>query len=90
MDMMNAVKSVLADVSSVSLPSEKRGDCGLGETSYRVRAYLHLRKHFSRSKVMNIDHKVKTNLKQDCHSTVYSGFRSKFAWSNCKRVCTIV
>ena len=34
-DMLNAVKSVLADVSSVSPSSEQRGDCGLGMSLYR-------------------------------------------------------
>ena len=38
-DMLNAVKSVLADVSSVSPLSDKRGDYGLGESLYRVRAH---------------------------------------------------
>ena len=39
-DMLNAVKSVLAaDISSVSPSSEQRGDCGLGESLYRVRAH---------------------------------------------------
>ena len=40
-DMLNAVKSVLAaDISSVYSPSsEQRGDCGLGESLYRVRAH---------------------------------------------------
>ena len=36
---MNAVKSMLADVSSVSLSSEQRGDYGLGESLYRVRVH---------------------------------------------------
>ena len=38
-DMMNAVKSILADVSSVSPSSEQRGDYGLGESLYRVRVH---------------------------------------------------
>ena len=38
-DMLNAVKSVLADVSSVSPSSEQRGDYELGESLYRVRVY---------------------------------------------------
>ena len=35
-DMLNAVKIMLADVSSVSPSSEQRGDYGLGESLYRV------------------------------------------------------
>ena len=38
-DMVNAVKSVLDDVLSVSPSSELRGDYGLGESLYKVRAY---------------------------------------------------
>ena len=38
-DMLNAVKSVLADVSSVSPSSEQRRDQGLGESLYRARAH---------------------------------------------------
>ena len=38
-DMLNAVKSVLADVSSVSPSSEQRGDYGLGESLYRMRVH---------------------------------------------------
>ena len=38
-DMLNAVKSVLADVSSVSPSSEQRVDYGLGESLYSVRAH---------------------------------------------------
>ena len=37
MDMLNAVKSLLADVSSVSPLSEQRVDYGLGESFYSVR-----------------------------------------------------
>ena len=36
-DMLNAVRSVLADVSGVSPSSEQR-DYGLGESLYRMRA----------------------------------------------------
>ena len=36
-DMLNVVKSVLADVSSVSPSSEQRMDYGLGESLYSVR-----------------------------------------------------
>ena len=35
-DMLNAIKSLLADVSSVSPSSEQRGDDALGESLYRV------------------------------------------------------
>ena len=35
-DMLNAVKSVLADISSVSPLSERRGDYGLGESLYKL------------------------------------------------------
>ena len=35
-DMLNAVNSVLADVSSVSPSLDQRGDYGLGERFYRV------------------------------------------------------
>ena len=35
-DMLNAVKSVLADVSSVSPSSDQRGDYGLGESCLLV------------------------------------------------------
>ena len=38
-DMLNAVKSVLADVSSVSPSSERRGDKGLEETLCGVRVH---------------------------------------------------
>ena len=38
-DMLNAIKSLLADVSSVSPSSEQRMDYGLGESLYRVRAH---------------------------------------------------
>ena len=38
-DMLNAVKSVLADVSSVSPSSEQIWGYGLGESLYRVRAH---------------------------------------------------
>ena len=41
-DMLNAAKSVLADVSSVSPSSEQRGDYGLGESLYRIRVRVHL------------------------------------------------
>ena len=47
-DMLNAVKSVLADVSSVSPLSEQRGDYGFGESLYWVRV------HVLRSKVMEL------------------------------------
>ena len=39
MDMLNAVKSVLADVSSVSPSSEQRGHYWLGESLCRVRLH---------------------------------------------------
>ena len=39
MGMMNAVKCVLAEVSSVSPSSEQRGDYGLGESLYGVRSH---------------------------------------------------
>ena len=45
-DIQNIVKSVLADDLSVSPSSKQRGDCGLGESLYKVRA------HVLRSKVM--------------------------------------
>ena len=38
-DMLNTVKSVLADVSSVSPSSEQRVDYRLGESLYRVRVH---------------------------------------------------
>ena len=38
-DMLNAIKSVLADISSISPSSEQRGDYGLGESLYRVRTH---------------------------------------------------
>ena len=38
-DMLNAVKSVLADVSSVSPSPEQRGDYGLGESLCRMGAH---------------------------------------------------
>ena len=38
-DMLNAVNSVLAEVSSVSPSSEQREDYGLGESFYRVRVH---------------------------------------------------
>ena len=37
-DMLNAIRSVLADVSGVSPSSEQRRDYGLGESLYRMRA----------------------------------------------------
>ena len=37
-DILNTVKSVLADVLSISPSPEQRGDYGLGESLYRVRA----------------------------------------------------
>ena len=36
LDMLNAIKSVLADISSVSPLSERRGDYGLGESLYKL------------------------------------------------------
>ena len=39
MDKLNAVNSVLADVSRVSPLSEQRGDYGLGESLCRVRVH---------------------------------------------------
>ena len=53
-DMLNAIKSVLADVSSVSPSSEQRGDYGLGESFYGVRASWPPRKHVFRPKVMEL------------------------------------
>ena len=38
-DMLNAVNSVMADVSSVSPSLNQRGDYGLGESFYRVRVH---------------------------------------------------
>ena len=38
-DMLNAVKSLLADLSNISPSSEQRVDYGLGESLYRVRAH---------------------------------------------------
>ena len=36
MDVLNAVKSMLAHVLSISSSSEQRGDYGLGESLYRM------------------------------------------------------
>ena len=38
-DMLNAVKSLLADLSNVSPSSEQRVDYGLGESLYSVRVH---------------------------------------------------
>ena len=38
-DMLNAVKSLLADVSNISPSSEQRVDYGSGESLYRVKVH---------------------------------------------------
>ena len=63
-DMLNTVKSVLADVSSVSPSSEQRVDYGLGESLYSEGTLTSEETCFQ-VKDHGVDHQVKRNLKFD-------------------------